>query len=92
MIASLKVKEKDGIGLIAENMQEIIKYGHSWRKVYSMCLCEGNVFLSHCEGISKVSLEKVECNAVVELNDQPCMLTRFGSQILNQSNQKQATV
>ena len=68
-----------------------LKYGHAWRKIYSMCLCEGNIFLSHCEGISKVSLARVECNTVVKLNDQPCILTRFGSEILF-SNQKRASV
>ena len=58
-------------------MQEIIKYRHSWQKIFSMCLCKGNPFLLHCEGISKVSLQTAECNTVVQLNDEPCMLTRF---------------
>lgn len=47
--------------------------------------------MSHCKGIRKVSLETVECNVVVQLNDQPCMLTSFGSQILF-SNQKRESV
>ena len=60
-------------------MQEIVKYTHSWRMVYSMCLCEGNIFLSHSEGIVQVSLERVECSTVLQLNNEPCMLTSFGS-------------
>ncbi|KAJ7383334.1 hypothetical protein OS493_028882 [Desmophyllum pertusum] len=90
VIVSFQV-EKDGVGLRGVNLQEIVKYGHSWRKIFSMCLCEGNIFLSHCEGISKVSLETVECTVVVQLKDQPCILTSFGSQILF-SNQKRASV
>ena len=90
VIVSFQV-EKDGVGLRGVNLQEIVEYEHSWRKIYSMCLCEGNIFLSHCEGISKVSLERDECTTVVKLNDQPCMLTTFGSEILV-SNQKLASV
>lgn len=56
-----------------------------------MCLCKGNLFLSRCKGISKDSLQTAECNTVVQLNDEPCMLTRFGSEILF-SNQKRASV
>ena len=89
-IVSFQV-QKDGVGLRGVNMQEIIKYGHSWQKIFSMCLCKGNLFLSHCEGISKVSLQTAECNTVVQLNDEQCMLTRFGSEILF-SNQKRASV
>ena len=40
---------------------------------------------------AKVSLESVECNTVVELNNQPCMLTSFSSQILS-TNQNRASV
>ena len=89
-IVSFQV-QKDGVGLRGVNMQEIIKYGHPWQKIFSMCLCKGNLFLSHCKGISKVSLQTAECNTVVPLSDEPCMLTRFGSEILF-SNQKQASV
>jgi len=81
VIVSFQV-QKDGLGLRGVNMQEIIKYAHSWRKIYSMCLCEGNIFLLNSEGIVKVSLERVECNAVVQLNDELCMLTSFDSQVL----------
>lgn len=83
--------QKDGVGLRGVNMQEFIKYGHSWQKIFSMCLCKENLFLSHCEGISKVSLQTAECNTVVQLSNEPCMLTRFGSEILF-SNQKRASV
>lgn len=72
-------------------MQEVIKYDHLWRKIYSMCLCEGSLFLSHCKGISKVSLDSAQCKTIAQLDDEPCMLTRFGSQILF-SNQKRASV
>ena len=50
--------------------------------IFSMCLCKGNLFLSPCEGISKVSLQTAECNTVVQLDDELCMLTRFGSEIV----------
>lgn len=83
--------QKDGIGLRCVNMQEIIKWWYSWQMIFSMCLCKRNLFLSPCEGISKVSLQTAECNTVVQLNDEPCMLTRFGSEILF-SNQKRASV
>ena len=43
------------------------------------------------EGIVKVSLKRVECKAVVQLNDEPCMLTSFGSQVLF-TNQNRASV
>ena len=89
-IVSFQV-QKDGISLKGVNMQEIIKYGHSWQKIFSMCLCKGELFLSHCEGISKVSLQTAECNTLVQVNNEPCMLTRFGSEILF-SNQKRASV
>ena len=68
VIVSFQV-EKDGVGLRGVNMQEIMKYGHSWQKIYSMFLHIGCIFLSHCEGIRKFSLE------VVQLKDEPCMLT-----------------
>ena len=41
-------------------MQEIIKYGHSWQKTYNIYLHVGCIFLSHCEGISKISLEGMQ--------------------------------
>ena len=69
-IVSFQV-QNDGVGLRGVHMQEIIKYGHSWQKIFSMCLCKGNHFLSHCEGISKVSLQTAECNTVVQLNYEP---------------------
>ena len=56
-----------------------------------MCLCKGNIFLLNSEGIVKVSLKIVECKAVVQLNDEPCMLTSFGSQVLF-TNQNRASV
>ena len=89
-IVSFQV-QKDGVGLRGVNRQEVIKYDHLWRKIYSMCLCEGSLFLSHCKGISKVSLDSAQCKTIVQLDDEPCMLTKFGSQILF-SNQKRASV
>ena len=68
VIVSFQV-EKDGVGQRGVNMQEIMKYGHSWQKIYSMFLHMGCIFLSHCEGIRKCSLE------VVQVKDEPCMLT-----------------
>ena len=56
-----------------------------------MCLSNGAIFLSHSDGIGKVSLETLEFTILVQLNDEPCMLATFGDQILF-TNQKRASV
>ena len=83
--------EKDGVGLKGVNMQAIISYRPSWQKVNSMCLNNGNLFLSHAHGISKINLETCQTSLVVELDNQPCVLTRFGTDILY-TNQKKASI
>ena len=83
--------EKDGVGVRGVSFQEIIKYGKPWGKIYSMCLSNGAIFLSHSDGIGKVSLETLEFTILVQLNDEPCMLAMFGDQILF-TNQKRASV
>lgn len=90
VIVSFQV-EKDGVGLRGINMQEVIKYRNTWRKVYSMCLSGRSIFLSHCEGISKVSLETDESVNIVQLINQPCMMTTFSSEVLF-TNQMKASV
>ena len=65
-------------------------YGTTWRKVNGMCLSNRNLFISHAQGISKINLETCECRLVVELDDQPCVLTRFGTDVLY-TNQKKAS-
>jgi hypothetical protein len=72
------VVEKDGVGLKGTNIQPIIAYGVSWQKVNSMCLCNGNLFVSHAQGISAINLETLDCRLVVEHYDHSCVLTRFG--------------
>ena len=89
-IISLQI-EKDGVGLKGTNLREIIPYGTTWRKVNSMCLSNGNLFISHAQGISTINLEICECRLVVELDDQPCVLTRFGTDVLY-TNQKRASI
>ncbi|RMX42804.1 hypothetical protein pdam_00022501 [Pocillopora damicornis] len=49
------------------NMQEIIKYGHSWQKTYNIYLHVGCIFLSRCEGISKISLEGMQSVILAQL-------------------------
>ena len=51
-IISLQI-EKDGVGLKGVNMQAIVSYRPSWQKVNSMCLNNGNLFLSHAHGRDK---------------------------------------
>ena len=72
-------------------MQGIIKYEHSWQKIYIMCLHARCIFLSHCEGISKISLEGVQSVTLEQVKDEPYMLTSFGSQIIF-SNQNRASL
>ena len=90
MIASFQV-EKDGIGLRGVNVQEFMKYGNLWRKIYSMCLCEGNIFLLHYKGISKVSLESAESTNILQMTNHPCFLTALGSEVLF-TNQMKSSV
>lgn len=80
--------EKDGIGLKGINLQIIAHYSPGWRKINSMCLCDHNIFISHCQGISKVNLETGECQLMVGLVDPPCVLTRFGMDILFKNQMK----
>ena len=72
-------------------MQAIVSYRPSWQKVNSMCLNNGNLFLSHAHGIRKINLETCQTSLVVELDNQPCVLTRFGTDILY-TNQKKASI
>ena len=53
--------EKDGVGLKGVNMQAIVivSYRPSWQKVNSMCLNNGNLFLSHAHGISEINLKNL---------------------------------
>ena len=89
-IISLQI-EKDGVGLKGVNMKAIVSYRPSWQKVNSMCLNNGNLFLSHAHGIRKINLETCQTSLVVELDNQPCVLTSFGTDILY-TNQKKASI
>ena len=89
-IVSFQV-EKDGVGLKGIDLQIIIQYSPGWHKVNSMCLCGSSIFTSHSQGISKVSLESGKCMLLVELLNQTCVLTKFGTGILF-TNQKRASV
>ena len=83
--------EKDGVGLKGTNRQQIIPYGVTWQKVNSICLCNRNLFVSHAQGISAINLENLECRLVVEHDDQPCVLARFGTDVLF-TNQAKASI
>ena len=56
-----------------------------------MSISNGNLFISHRQGISKIDLETCQFRLVVALDDQPCVLTSFGTEILY-TNQKKASV
>ena len=69
--------EKDGIGLKGVLQRVIVQYSPGWRKINSMCLCDGkhiHISISHCHGISKINLDSGEYRLLVELEDQPCVL------------------
>ena len=89
-IVSLQI-QKDGVGLKGTNLQVIFPYETTWRKVNSMSITNGNLFISHCQGISKIDLETCQSRLVLALDDQPCVLTSFGTEILY-TNQKKASV
>ena len=89
-IVSFQV-EKDGYSLKGRNLEMVNPYLPGCHKINIMCLCDSSVFTSHCQGISKVSLESGECMLMVELLNQPCVLTRFASDVLF-TNQKKASV
>ena len=72
-------EEKDGIGLKGINLQMIVHFSPEWDKIKSMCLCGSGIFASHCQGIRRLTLESGECTMLVELSNQPCVLTKFGS-------------
>ena len=84
--------EKDGVALKGNNMQMVIQYSPEWRKINSMCLREGSIFASHCQGISRMSLESGEGMLLVELSNQPCVLTKFGLDILFTNQKKSVCV
>ena len=83
--------EKDGVGLKGTNQQVIVQYSPGWRKINSVCLCGSSIFILQCQGVSKISLESRECRLLVELVDELCVQTRFGSDVLS-TNQKMSTV
>ena len=83
--------EKDGVGLKVTNQQVIVLYSPGWPKINSMCLCGSSIFISQCQGVSKINLKSGECRLLVELVDEPCVLTRFGSDVLF-TNQKKSSV
>ena len=59
-IVSIEV-ERDGVGLKGNNLQRIFSYGNTWGKVYSMCLSNRSLFVSHVQGISMINMETSEC-------------------------------
>lgn len=83
--------ERDGVGVKGMNVQAIVPYRTTWRKVNSMCLNNGNLFLSHGQGISTVNLETCEYRLAVELTNQPCVLTSFGEDVLYTNQTKAST-
>ena len=56
-----------------------------------MCLCNRNLFVSHAQGRSAINLKNLECRLVVEHADQPCVLARFGTDVLF-TNQAKASI
>jgi hypothetical protein len=56
-----------------------------------MCLCDRSIFISHCQGIVQINAENGECRLLVRLLNQPCVLTKFGSDVLF-TNEKKSSV
>ena len=48
--------EKDGFCLKGVNLHVIIRYSPGWQQRNSICLCDGNTFVSHHQRISKANL------------------------------------
>ena len=89
-IVSIQI-QKDGVGLKSTNLQVIVRYETTWPKVNSMSISNGILFISQRQGISKIELETCQSRLGVTLVDQPCVLTSFGTEILD-TNQKKASV
>ena len=73
------------------NVEAIVPYRTTWWKIKSMCLNNGNLFLSHGQGISIFTVESCEYRLVVELTNQPCVQTSFGKDVLY-TNQTKVSV
>ena len=71
--------------------KELVSYGNTWGKVYSMCLTNRNLFVSQVQGISMFNMETSECKLAVKLDDEPCVLTRFSTDVLF-TNQKKSSI
>ena len=80
-IVSIEV-ERDGVGLKGNNLQRIVSYGNTWGKVYSMCLSNRNLFVLQVQGISMINMETSKCKLAMKLDDEPCVLTRFSTDVL----------
>ena len=89
-IVSIEV-ERDGVGLKGNNLQRIVSYGNTRGKVYSMCLSNRNLFVSQVQGISMINMKTSECKLAVKLDDEPCVLTRFSTDVLF-TNQKKSSI
>ena len=63
-IVSLQTEiQKDCGGLEGTNLQVIVPF-ETWRKVNSMSISNGNLFISHRLGISKIDLETYQSRLV----------------------------
>ena len=69
----------------------MVPYETTWRKVSIMTISNGNLFISHRQGISKIDLETYQSMLVMALDHQPCVLLSFGTEILY-TNQRKASV
>ena len=56
-----------------------------------MCLSNRNLFVSQVQGISMFNMETSECKLAVKLDDEPCVLTRFSTDVLF-TNQKKSSI
>ena len=83
--------EKDGAGLKGANQQVIVQYSPGLCKINSVCLWQQHIYFAVSRSVSKISLESGECRLLVELVDEPCVQTRFGSDVLF-TNQKMSPV
>ncbi len=89
VVSSLLEKDSIGIKCIKKNL--FITYCEGWENAHSLCITEEYLFVSHQEGIRQVGLEGRAVAVVINLPDEPCVLARFGADILF-TNQKRSSV
>ena len=76
------IVEKDGYGVRCSREDTVTVYHEGWEKIDSLCINDSSLFVSHKKGISKVGLQTKEHILVVDMPNEPCILTSFGPDVL----------